>query len=214
MIKRYLGKVIALATITIVVLALKPIGASAEWKQDSNGWWNIEGSSYSVGWRLIDGKWYYFNSDGYMAHDTTVNGYSIGSDGVWVQNNTSNSVTNKSNTLDNTTQNLDLLDGNVSINYKINTADKIKGTNSNIIKATRQAIFDSACYFARQSDYNGYPVNNDIFIFDVKEKGTDNWEVDYYEKKSDEKEYDTIGYSSVNVEKQKDGSYVGNTTIH
>lgn len=27
------------------VLALNPIVANAEWKQDSSGWWNTEGSS-------------------------------------------------------------------------------------------------------------------------------------------------------------------------
>jgi hypothetical protein len=48
------------------VLALNPIGANAEWKQDSNGWWNSEGSSWSIGWKEIDGKWYYFDNNGYM----------------------------------------------------------------------------------------------------------------------------------------------------
>jgi hypothetical protein len=71
------------------------MAASAEWKQDSNGWWNTEGSSWwSVGWKEIDGKWYYFGQDGYMVHDTTINGYIIGSDGAWIQstqNNLSNS---------------------------------------------------------------------------------------------------------------------------
>lgn len=43
-----------------------PICASAAWKQDSNGWWNTEGSSYSTGWKQIDGAWYYFASNGYM----------------------------------------------------------------------------------------------------------------------------------------------------
>lgn len=43
-----------------------PICASAAWKQDSNGWWNTEGNSYSIGWKQIDGAWYYFTSNGYM----------------------------------------------------------------------------------------------------------------------------------------------------
>lgn len=62
-----------------------PIGANAEWKKDYNGWWNTEGSSWSVGWREIDGKWYYFYSNGYMAHDVTINGYTLGSDGALIQ---------------------------------------------------------------------------------------------------------------------------------
>ncbi|EHJ00422.1 cell wall binding repeat-containing protein [Clostridium sp. DL-VIII] len=80
--------------LVVSVLALNPIGTSAEWKKDSNGWWNTEGSSWSVGWKEIDGKWYYFGQDGYMVHDTTINGYIIGSDGARIkstQNNLSNS---------------------------------------------------------------------------------------------------------------------------
>lgn len=48
------------------ISAASPICASAAWKQDSNGWWNTEGSSYSTGWKQIDGAWYYFASNGYM----------------------------------------------------------------------------------------------------------------------------------------------------
>jgi len=80
-----LTKFIASSLVAASVLALNPIGVSAEWKQDSNGWWNTEGSSWSVGWRKIDGKYYYFGQDGYMVHDTTIDGYNIGSDGAWVQ---------------------------------------------------------------------------------------------------------------------------------
>jgi FOG: Glucan-binding domain (YG repeat) len=61
-----LKKVIALAVAALTITALSPVGASAEWKQDSQGWWNTEGNSYSVGWRSIDNNWYYFDSNGYM----------------------------------------------------------------------------------------------------------------------------------------------------
>lgn len=90
MIKRLVTSLLIAAT----VISINPIGASAEWKQDSNGWWNTEGSSYSKGWTAIDGKWYYFNSNGYMAHDTTIDGYILGTDGVW-KNNTSSNYSNK-----------------------------------------------------------------------------------------------------------------------
>ncbi len=85
--KLKLTKVIASSLVVASVLALNPIGASAEWKQDSKGWWNTEGSSYSIGWKQIDGKWYYFNSDGYMAHDTAIDGYYLNSNGAYVSNN-------------------------------------------------------------------------------------------------------------------------------
>ncbi|OOM10414.1 hypothetical protein [Clostridium saccharobutylicum] len=105
MIKKHFNKIIALGIVATSVLAINPIGASAEWKQDSNGWWNTEGSSYSTGWKLIDGKWYYFDSSGYMktgwiqdggkwyylygsgamAKNTVINGYELAYDGAWIQ---------------------------------------------------------------------------------------------------------------------------------
>lgn len=214
MIKKYLIKVIALATSTILTLALNPIGASAEWKQDSNGWWYAEGNSWATGWAKINGKWYYFNSDGYMAHDTTIDGFNVGSDGAWIQTNNLTSAINKSGTSieENQSLNSDSFDINVSLKYKINIDDRIKGINTNIVKSTRQAIFDADCDFVKIQHYNGYAVNNDVLIFDVKEIEMDTWEVDFYEKKSDEKEYNTIGYSFATVEKQKDGSYKGKIT--
>jgi len=38
------------------------------WIQDNTGWWyrNGDGSYTANNWQLIDGKWYYFNSSGYM----------------------------------------------------------------------------------------------------------------------------------------------------
>lgn len=38
-----------------------------------------------TGWKLIDGKWYYFYGNGVMAHDTTISGYKLGSNGVWIK---------------------------------------------------------------------------------------------------------------------------------
>ena len=99
-------KVIASSLALASMLTVNSIRASAEWKQDSNGWWNTEGSSWSVGWKEIDGKWYYFKQDGYMAHDTVIDGYELGSDGAWIQaasNNLSNSknvTTNEDKTFD------------------------------------------------------------------------------------------------------------------
>ncbi len=83
--KLKLTKITGGALVIASIFALNPMGVSASWKQDSNGWWNTENNSYAVGWRNIDGKWYYFGSDGYMVHDTTVDGYQIGSNGAWIQ---------------------------------------------------------------------------------------------------------------------------------
>ncbi len=82
--KLKLTKVIASTLVVASVLALKPVGASAEWKSNSNGaWWYTEGNSWAKGWRQIDGKWYYFDSDGWMLASTFVNGYRLGSDGAY-----------------------------------------------------------------------------------------------------------------------------------
>lgn len=79
-----LKKVIASSLIAVSFLALNQIGASAEWRQNSTGWWYTEENSYATGWRLIDGKYYYFSDNGYMMHDTYIDGYELGSDGAWV----------------------------------------------------------------------------------------------------------------------------------
>lgn len=99
--------------LAVSVLALNPMDASAEWKQDSNGWWNTEGSSlWSVGWKEIGGKWYYFGQDGYMVHDTTINGYVIGSDGAWIQSDQSK-LANSDNISDPVKQSREELDQDI-----------------------------------------------------------------------------------------------------
>lgn len=105
MIKNYLKKAIVLATITTLIMVLNPIGASAKWEFDRNGYWYTEGDSYATGWRFIDGYWYYFHSNGYKARgwqkldekwyyfdrDGTmvanglVGGYYVGENGAWVE---------------------------------------------------------------------------------------------------------------------------------
>ena len=84
MIKKKLIKVIASTLMLASMFALSPIGASASWKQNKTGWWYTTNNSWITGWKLIDGKWYYFYSDGYMAHDTIISGFKLGSDGAWI----------------------------------------------------------------------------------------------------------------------------------
>lgn len=84
MIRPKLSKLIVSSLLATSLLALSPIAANAEWKEDSTGWWYTEeNSSYATGWRLIDRNWYYFYSDGYMAHDTSIDGYYLNSSGAW-----------------------------------------------------------------------------------------------------------------------------------
>lgn len=83
MIKLKLSKVIVSILLGTSILTLNPIRVNAAWKEDSTGWWFTEGNSWARGWRNINENWYYFYSDGYMAHDTIINGYYLDSDGVW-----------------------------------------------------------------------------------------------------------------------------------
>lgn len=64
--KLKLTKIITMTLAVISIVALNPMGASAEWRQDSNGWWYSEGSNWATGVRVIDGKKYFFDKDGYV----------------------------------------------------------------------------------------------------------------------------------------------------
>jgi hypothetical protein len=49
-------------------------------------------------WISSDGKWYYVGSDGSLVKNTTINGYQINNDGVWIGGNTTTNNTNSNNT--------------------------------------------------------------------------------------------------------------------
>lgn len=55
------------------------------WLSDDQKWyWLVKATRmmFAGGWKQIDGKWYYFYPDGTMAVNTTIDGYTIGSDGA------------------------------------------------------------------------------------------------------------------------------------
>lgn len=64
--------------------------AAAEgWQQDTTGWWwrNADGSYPVNQWKEVNGKQYYFGTDGYMlVNTTTPDGYQVDADGAWVEN--------------------------------------------------------------------------------------------------------------------------------
>lgn len=75
-------------TVGIITMAaifvVNPIEAHGEWRQNPTGWWYANGDSWYTGWKQVDGKWYYFKSNGYMAHNCYIsNKYHLNSNGVW-----------------------------------------------------------------------------------------------------------------------------------
>lgn len=57
------------------------------WSQDANYpyWYYFKNGIVQTGWIYDNGKWYYCNSNGEMAHDTTIEGYTLSSSGAWIQ---------------------------------------------------------------------------------------------------------------------------------
>lgn len=106
-------KIMALTISTMTVIGMVSGGASAQWKQNNNGWWNSKGNDYSVGWEKVGNDWFYFDQDGYMktgwiqdgnkwyflnpngdmAHDTTIDSYKLSSDGMWINTTCTTSTT-------------------------------------------------------------------------------------------------------------------------
>ena len=68
--------------LAFAVAAALPVCAGT-WVQDASGWWyrNDDGTYPAGGWQWIDGngdgtaECYYFYYDGYMAYNTTIDGY-------------------------------------------------------------------------------------------------------------------------------------------
>ena len=55
------------------------------WKNDATGWWIEDSAGWypTNSWQKIDGTWYFFKPDGYMASSEYFNGYWFNKDGSW-----------------------------------------------------------------------------------------------------------------------------------
>jgi len=91
-------------------------GITGQWKQDEKGWWyqKADGSYITSSWFTdIGGKQYYFGADGYMlANTTTPDGYKVGADGAWIEENTA-----QSEAYTNLVYPVDVIDGGFGVDY-------------------------------------------------------------------------------------------------
>lgn len=85
MLRKKITKIIMMLLFSTTVISSFPQSVSAAWKEDNKGYWYTEGRSYAKGWRLINGKYYYFNpNNGYMLTSSVIDGYYVNKDGVWI----------------------------------------------------------------------------------------------------------------------------------
>lgn len=78
---------IVIATATMASQAMTAM--AAEWKQNEIGYWYQEDNGLypTNSWKWINGRCYYFDSNGYMlANTTTPDGYTVDATGAWTVN--------------------------------------------------------------------------------------------------------------------------------
>ncbi len=86
---RRMKKAIAIVIATATMASQAMPTFAAEWKQNEIGYWYQEdnGSYPTNSWKWINGKCYYFDSNGYMlASTTTPDGYTVDATGAWTVN--------------------------------------------------------------------------------------------------------------------------------
>lgn len=93
--KRFLiSTLLTLLVFSVQVFTVSTISVQAScsesysWSQVSNygekEWILYYGGHQVYGWQQVNGIWYYlYYSNGYMAHDTFIDGYYVNSDGAW-----------------------------------------------------------------------------------------------------------------------------------
>ncbi len=64
---------------------MQTYGGILGWKSNSKGWWVEDDKGWypTDRWDKIDGSWYYFRPDGYMAANEWYNGYYFNGNGTW-----------------------------------------------------------------------------------------------------------------------------------
>ncbi|MDR3598307.1 immunoglobulin-like domain-containing protein [Clostridium sp.] len=66
------------------------------WIKVDNSWFYLNPSGeMKTGWLNDNGKWYYLDKNGVMVFNTTIDGYYLGTDGVWIPSSSSTDNTTK-----------------------------------------------------------------------------------------------------------------------
>ena len=71
----------------LMAVSMSMTAFAGQWQQDAKGWWyqNDDKTYLKDGWKWVDGKCYYFTSDGYCLTGTqTPDGYTVDASGAWV----------------------------------------------------------------------------------------------------------------------------------
>ena len=56
------------------------------WNLINSKWYYLnESGAMETGWLCINDKWYYLANNGVMLSNTTINGYILRNDGVWIK---------------------------------------------------------------------------------------------------------------------------------
>jgi hypothetical protein len=156
-------RLIVIGVLSSSVCILPTTGVKAEWRSDSKGWWYSQGNSWATGWlQDSDGKWYYFNQDGYMAHDTTIDGkYNVDNNGVWIQNTTVNTTSNNnSNNINSVTNNINngqIINNNNTNVYINNTTTNNVSSSSNNENTENDKTYDGTDGFKK--------IGNDKYVY-------------------------------------------------
>jgi len=72
----------------MIVMAATSVFAG-QWQSNAHGWWyQNDNDSYPVnGWKWIDGRCYYFDSQGHcLINEVTPDGYTVDGTGAWAVN--------------------------------------------------------------------------------------------------------------------------------
>ena len=159
------------------------------------GWWYLEddGSFARGGWKEIDGKQYYFDSQGHMLQDTiTPDGYRVGSDGAWIN------------------------DGNEESRYGDYALTHISRTYGTQPAEEEDYTYDGTEKYVL-SNQNPYPYVLDYCIkgrIGKEEKDSDSWYVQDYDPEfhiefSELEDNKWVSYWCADDSKNRGSSYIG-----